>query len=69
MDDEEYKEREYKKKMYKIALINSQLTQAAEYAREYETKARKYTYLALTLQEDCKRLKNELKELEEAQNI
>jgi len=69
MDDKEYKERENEKKMYKIALINSQLMQAAEYAREYEAKAKKYAYLALTLQEDCKRLKNELKELEEAQNI
>lgn len=60
MDDKEYKER-----AYKIALINSQLMQAAEYAREYEAKAEKYVYLALTLQEDCKRLKKELKELEE----
>ena len=60
MDNKECKER-----AYKIALINSQLMQAAEYAREYEAKAEKYAYLALTLQEDCKRLRNELKELEE----
>ena len=60
MDD-----KEYKKRAYKIALINHQLTQAAEYAREYEAKAEKYTYLAVMLREDCKRLKNELEELEE----
>ena len=60
MDD-----KEYKKKAYKIALINHQLTQAAEYAREYEAKAEKYAYLAFTLQEDCKRLRHNLRELEE----
>ena len=65
MDDKEYKERAYKKRAYKIALINHQLTQAAEYAREYEAKAEKYAYLAFTLQEDCKRLRRNLKELEE----
>ena len=60
MDDKEYKER-----MYKAALIRDSLRQAAEYAKEYKAKAEKYAYLAITLQEDCKRLKKELKDLEE----
>lgn len=60
MDNKEYKER-----MYKTAVIHEALMKAAEYAKEYEEKAEKYTYLAVMLREDCKRLKNELKELEE----
>lgn len=57
--------KEYKARMYKMAVIRDSLSQAAEYAREYEAKAKKYAYLAIMLREDCKRLKNELKELEE----
>ena len=60
MDNKEYKER-----MYKIAVIREALTKATEYEKEYQEKAEKYAYLAIMLQEDRKRLKKELKELEE----
>lgn len=57
--------KEYKTRMYKMAVIREALTKATEYEKEYQEKAKKYAYLAIMLQEDRKRLKKELKELEE----
>lgn len=59
MDNKEFIEKEYKK-----ATLRETLESATKLYNKYKEKALKYSYLTLLIDEDRKRIKAEIKEIE-----